>query len=212
MEPFEIKNLFTINGNPGLWRLRRYMPKQRMANLSNLLDDFKTTTVHEDKIIKIDNWTIHLRDGSQRKLEDVFDYIMGIKEPLPEDFSKLSADDKKLWMEKLVPNYDVAFKSYHLERILKWYKDIMAAIAILNDGIEDPEDQVIAEQVTENADEIHKKLDQVIDQIGDRIDAMEEKINALHESTFKNQNPNETKIDSASSDVAADGNSGAPGL
>lgn len=148
MEPFEIKNLFAITGHPGLWRMRRYIEKSFMGNFANLLDDFKTVTVKLDKVSKLDNIEVYT-DGGKKKLEDVIGYIMEVaeKEPLPEDFSALSDSDRTLWMTKLVPGYDVsAFKPYHMDKILKWYKDIMAAIAILNEGLEDPEQAVLNEQ------------------------------------------------------------------
>jgi len=171
MEPFQVKDLYSITGNPGLWRVRRYVEKSRMGNFANLVDEFKTVTVSIDKVAKIDNIIIYTTDtngvGGQKKLEDVFGDIMTFeeKEKLPDNFSALSDVDKHLWMDKLVPGHDNSrFKPYHMDKIMKWYKELRAAIKILNEGIEDIDELNINININQQ-NETHEEV------IPDSVDA-----------------------------------------
>lgn len=141
MEPFEIKDLLTVKGKPGLWRMLKYIPAQRMARIQNLVDENLAFTVKIDTVASIKDYKIFLKDGGERSLEDVFGYIMGLEEEgvvTPEKVD--SCDGGRIsFMEQLVPNYDPEqFKHYHLTKIVKWYRDIVKALDILNAGIEDP--------------------------------------------------------------------------
>jgi hypothetical protein len=141
MEPFEVKDLLTVKGKPGLWRLIRYMPGHNMARVQNLVDDNIMFTVKESDIASIKHYKVFLKDGKERSLEEIFGYIMGLEEQglvTKEELDSLDGG-KKTFMEKLVPDYDeTQFKHYHLTKIIKWYKELVKALDILNAGIEDP--------------------------------------------------------------------------
>lgn len=140
MEAFEIKELLTIKGKPGLWKLVRLIPGQRMARVQNLVTDVAATVKVAD-VASIDQYKVFLKDGKDRSLEEIFGYIMGLEEQGLVTKAQLDSLDggKKTFMELLVPNYDEEqFKHYHLTKIIKWYNEIVKALDILNAGIEDP--------------------------------------------------------------------------
>lgn len=140
MEPFEIKELLTVKGKPGLWKLVVFIPVQRMARIKNLVTD-EACTVKIADVASIKDYTVYLTDGKSRTLEEIFGHIMGLEEQGLVTKEKLNSLDggRKTFMELLVPNYDeTQFKHYHLTKIIKWYNEIVKALDILNDGIVDP--------------------------------------------------------------------------
>lgn len=155
MEPFEIKDLLTVRGKPGLWRLVTLL-KGRMARIKNLLDEKNCATVKASEVVAINSYTIFLKDG-EISLEKAIDNILEMEEKglvTREEISsydKLSDYAKEDMMKKLVPNYDEnKFKHYHLSKLTKWYIEIVKALDLLNEGIEDPYSKTNTEEENEN--------------------------------------------------------------
>ena len=157
MEIFEIKELLTAKGKPGLWRLVKLIPAQRMARIQNLVTE-ELATVKVDTIASIEQYKVYLKTG-EMSLENVFSFIMSMVEKgdvTNEELSKyddLTEDEKTKMMNRLVPDYDGdQFKHYHLSKIIKWYKEIDKALDILNEGLEDPYNdapEVVADKTIE---------------------------------------------------------------
>jgi len=153
MEPFEIKNLITIKGKSGLWVFKGSSPT--MCRAQSLLNEKQITTAKVSEVAAIDEYKIFLI-GGERSLESVIDNLITMEDAKQitreelDGFENLSNDDKEKMMEKIVPNFDgTKFKHYHLTKIIKWYKEIMKAIDILNAGVEDPytnEDEIKTEE------------------------------------------------------------------
>lgn len=142
MEIFEIRDLLTIKGKSGLWRFKG--KTATMVRIQNLLDEKQIFTVPIKDATRINSYKIFLI-GSEVSLESVLDSIIDMedtglitREEL-DGFENLSPEAKVLMMKKVVPNYDPEqFKHYHLTKLIKWYKEIMKALDILNAGIVDP--------------------------------------------------------------------------
>jgi len=144
MESFEIKDLLTVKGKPGLWKLVKYVPAAKMARVQNLNDESMFATTNLKDIVALKNYRIFLKDGKEIVLETIFESMMTMcvagdlkKEDL-DSYETMSEEDKTKMMDKIVPNYDEAqFKSYHLSKIIKWYKEIDKALEVF--AAENPE-------------------------------------------------------------------------
>jgi hypothetical protein len=143
MEPFEIKELLTVKGKPGLWRMIKFISAGKpMVRVKNLIDETETTVKLGD-VAAIKNFQIFLTDGKKMTLEAVFDAMMILAErnelPDLDGFEKLSPEDKTKVMRLIIPTHDdEQFKHYHMAKIIKWYKDLDKALDILNADNEDP--------------------------------------------------------------------------
>jgi hypothetical protein len=152
METFEIKQLFSVVGESGLFKLVNFLDKINSAKLENLVDPNKTVVAKRERLAKLDNIVIYTTTGKV-SLESVLDTMMTISEtePLP-DFSELSNEDKEKWMEKIVPGYDkLQFKPYHMVKIFKWYAEIDKALTILNANTEDPYEKLKTDESSSSA-------------------------------------------------------------
>ena len=143
MESFEIKELLTVKGKPGLWKLVRLVPAQRMARVQNLVTE-EAVTVKIADIASIDQYKVYLKTG-EMSLENVFEFIMSMEEKGDvkteelDSYDSLSEPEKVKMMNRLVPDYDeTQFKHYHLSKILKWYKELDKALDLLVDGLDVP--------------------------------------------------------------------------
>ena len=154
MEPFEIKDLIVVKGKPGLWIPVRYIPSAKMVNVKNLVDEYDTFTTKLTNVEFIKNYNIFLNHG-EMSLENVFGFIMDMEEKELvkmeelDSYDSLDVVDKFKMMNRLVPDYDPnRFKSYHLSKIIKWYKALSKGLSILNAGIVDPYSDPLGETKT----------------------------------------------------------------
>ncbi len=141
MEPFEIKNLITIKGKSGLWVFKG---GTSMCRAQSLLNEKQVIMAKAVDVAAIEDYKIFLI-GGERSLESVIDNLITMEDSKEitreelDSFENISSEEKPKMMERIVPNYDeTKFKHYHLVKIIKWYKEIMKALDILNAGIEDP--------------------------------------------------------------------------
>ncbi len=143
MKLIVVKELLTVKGKTGLWKLVRLLPAQRMTRIQNLVTE-EAATVKVEDIVSIDQYKIYLKEGAI-SLENVFELIMNMVEKgdlKPEELDRydaLSEPEKVMLMNRIVPDYDeTQFKHYHLSKIIKWHKELCKALNILNAALEDP--------------------------------------------------------------------------
>ena len=134
MDSFEIKDLLTVKGKPGLWKLVAWIPSSKMVRVKNLTNDDIVATVKGVDVAAINDYKIYLTNG-EMSLENVFNFIMEMEEKGEvsteelDSYEKLSEVKKTDMMKKLVPDYDEnQFKHYHLTKIIKWYKELVKAL------------------------------------------------------------------------------------
>ena len=135
-----VKELLTVKGKAGLWKLVRLIPAQRMARIQNLVTQ-EAATVKVADMVFIDQYKVYLKTG-EISLENIFGLIMSMEEKgdlKPEDldsYDALSEPEKIKMMNRIVPDFDeTQFKHYHLSKIIKWHKELNKAMDILNVGL-----------------------------------------------------------------------------
>lgn len=149
MRDFEIPKLYSLHGHQGVFRFKGDLRGGKFL-FERLIDPVK-------KIIMSDRTGIS-------KFKDVSIYIKGQEEPvalesvietlyemadrgtgIPDNLEKLKSDQtcKDTWptvekfMEEVVPGYDQRFKPYHMDKILKWYHEIVEALALIDLELEE---------------------------------------------------------------------------
>ena len=157
MESFEIKELFAINGQSGLFKFKAKL-RNNSIMMERLIDPKQRLLIpNKDmaKLSKIDNIGVYVTDQDDPvTLESVIEtiYAMGDKGiEVPANLVVLgdrwaTVED---FMEEVVPNHDrTKFKPYHMEKILKWYHEFVIALDML-DATLDAEDDVLEEFKTD---------------------------------------------------------------
>ena len=142
-EDFEIKEVYTINGKGGLWKLKRIMPNANMAHFVRITTGEKTT-VAVDKCIKLGNYTIYTTVGTELTVEQIIEniYTDMHKDGFPYSFDKLETHKQEGYMAKYVPDYDPdKFKAYHMRNIWKWAFEINEALLLQDEQDSSEADQ-----------------------------------------------------------------------
>jgi len=147
MESFEIKDLCAVHGIQGVYRL-----KKRLRNgiaLSRLINPEQMVVVFakdQKKITQFNNVGVYVKDQEEpNTLESVIETLYTMTDSgtdIPENLAHLGSDRAcaDTWptvedfMEEVLPNYDRdRFKPYHMDKILKWYKEIIEALDMLDE-------------------------------------------------------------------------------
>lgn len=145
MREFEIKELFTINGQGGLFRFKANL-RNNAVMLERLTDPTQRVVLQNKdmcKLSKIDNIGVYIVDQDDPlTLESVIETIYSMYDQeieIPTNLAVLgdrwSSIDE--FMEEVVPNHDrTKFKPYHMDKILKWFHEIVLALDMLNEALD----------------------------------------------------------------------------
>jgi hypothetical protein len=142
MEQFEFDELYSVKGQPGLYRIKPI--GKGAVKIFRLTNEGETKIVFiKDRhdVIPLQNFVIFVTgEGRKEKpLEDVIGYILEQEQVEPADYEKMTDDQKREVMERLVPNHDPQkFMKSDMLKVLKWVKEISTALEILNKDVEDP--------------------------------------------------------------------------
>lgn len=150
MEPFEIKDLFAINGRPGLFR---YKGKLRNGNnlfarLINENEKVLLTAKDNGKIQHFANIGVYITDQEDPiTLESVLETLYAMADDGTEIPANLALvgdrwDTIEDFMSEVIPNYDATkFKPHHMDKILKWYHEFVKGLDLM-DAAMDAEDEI----------------------------------------------------------------------
>jgi hypothetical protein len=135
MEPFEIKDLYALNGQPGLYR---FVGQAKSGYVFSRLTDPGKIVLQESGISRLNDVRIYTAAG-EVTVESVIDRMYEIADSGVHMPSNLSSIDNGRWdsindfMEEMVPRYDrEQFKPYHMEKLIKWYHEVAAAVNMLD--------------------------------------------------------------------------------
>lgn len=144
MEEFEIKNLLSVSGMPGVYRFRGFLKNGNLVVERLTTGDRTNINPKKSQITKFGNVYIETNDGNIG-LEQVIEKLYET-ENIP-DFVVITPDEQRDFMQRVVPGYDKQkFKPYHMTKILGWFKDINIAVEILTNGYVDPYEEETKEE------------------------------------------------------------------
>ena len=146
MKAFDINNLFAIHGKTGL-----YLHISRTRSNSNvfarLVNPKETVVIFDkdaNKLTKFSNVGVYVKDQEEpNTLESVIETLYAMADsgkPIPEHLGLIGAagwdcswDTITDFMNEALPNFDeVRFKPYHMDKILKWYHEIVSALKLID--------------------------------------------------------------------------------
>lgn len=150
MESFEIKELFAISGQNGLFKFKGKLRNNSIV-MERLIDPKQRLLIPNkdiSKLSKIDNIGVYVTDKDEPvKLETVLENIYSMRDQgidIPVNMTVIGdrwptvAD----FMEEVIPNHDsTKFKPYHMEKILKWYHEFVIALDMLDASLDAEDEQ-----------------------------------------------------------------------
>jgi hypothetical protein len=139
MESFEIKELYTLHGKPGLYK---FVGQAKAGYLFSRLTEPGKVVLQDTGIGRLNDIRIYTTEG-EVSVESVIDRMYEIADggiKIPDNLAVLSDRWESVsdFMQEMVPSYDSEqFKPYHMEKVLKWYHEISKALDMLDTDVLD---------------------------------------------------------------------------
>lgn len=154
IESFSLRELYTVTGQPGLWRVKSYSAAMGIAVMSRLTNPKQTTRCRTSDLSPIESIRIsttlperkapkHFSDPNVVTVATVFENIWNLKEAgtLVKSIAEFEACGKPEQESEILivlPHADLSkFLPSHYTKILRWYSDLELAMTML-EPCEDP--------------------------------------------------------------------------
>jgi len=141
MKAFDIKDLFAINGKPGLYLYFGRLRSKANVFVRLINQEEKVIVFDKDasKLTKFSNVGVYVKDQEEpNTLESVIETLYAMEDggkSIPQHLGLIGAgwDTITDFMNEVVPNHDdTRFKQYHMDKILKWYHEIVVALKLID--------------------------------------------------------------------------------
>jgi len=149
IESFSMRDLFTLTGQTGLWRVKTIIrglgisvvyrltnPTKTVrvltSNLSRIVD-IRVAVVHKEKIHRMEDFI----DPKMITVSIMFERMYDLSQYTTLDFDPImfdraATDTQHALMLSVVPSADVSkFLPFHFSKILRWYADLELAISMI---------------------------------------------------------------------------------
>lgn len=146
MESFEIKDLYSLQGKPGLYLFKGAV---KGGHVFTRLTEPGKTIVFRENVTKISDVGVYVGTDKEETvlLETVFERMYELTDKgiiIPDSLIHINDrwNDVSDFMEEIVPNYNkTEFKPYHMEKILKWYSEMVKALDMLTTEVVDADEE-----------------------------------------------------------------------
>lgn len=158
IESFSLRELYTVTGQPGLWRVKSYSAAMGIAVMSKLTSPKQTVRCRTSDLSPIESIQIastlperkapkHFSDPNIITVATVFESIWNLKQASAHvrtaaEFESISKDIQASEILLVVPHADLGkFLPSHYVKILRWYADLELAMTMLEPSV-DPYDEL----------------------------------------------------------------------
>lgn len=149
IEPFTLRDLYTVSGQPGLWRIKNVLRMLGIAVMYKLTEPSKITRIKFGNLSQIDSTRvpvihverIHPIDGfvdpRMITLAIIFERMYDLSQHStinfdPVQFDRLHTTDQHTIMLAVVPSADMRkFMPVQFSKILRWYADLELSLTML---------------------------------------------------------------------------------
>lgn len=148
IESFSLRDAYTVQGQPGLWHVRGIARAQGLATVTRIINPKERKTVlisalasvEDIEIATVGEVRVYCGVRQATKVSHVMERMYD--NPPPENFDALSETEKQSIILQYVPTADLAqFKPTHLSKIIKWFKELLKAIDLLEPVVDPYENQ-----------------------------------------------------------------------
>lgn len=168
IQSFSLREVFTVTGQPGLWKIKSYSSAMGIATMERLTNGkqivrCRTTDLSPVESIRISTTTPERKpphpaftDPTIVTVATVFERIWdleqsGTKIHRSAEFEKMRRDVQEMEMLLVVKDADLSqFLPTHFSKILKWYADLELAMSML-EPVVDPYDELSQEDTNDKA-------------------------------------------------------------
>jgi len=163
IEPFSLREIFTVTGQPGLWRLKSYNQSMGIAVVFRLSNPKQTARTRTADIAPVESIRIAttlpdrkppaggFTDPNIVTVASVFENIWELKQSgtvihSAAEFDASTRDVQEADMLLVVKHADLQkFLPSHFSKILKWYADLELAMSMM-EPVVDPYDEPTQDQ------------------------------------------------------------------
>lgn len=138
IESFSMRDVYTASGQPGLWHVRGVARAQGIATLSRIINPKERKTVlistlasvEDIEIATVGEVRVYCGVRQTTKVSHIFERMYD--NAPPDNFDTLPENEKIIVIKTYVPDADLnQFKATHFSKILKWYKELLQAVNML---------------------------------------------------------------------------------
>jgi hypothetical protein len=159
IEPFSLREVFTVSGQPGLWKIKSYSAAMGIAVMSKLVNPKQTVRAKTSDLSPIESIRISttlpefkpppggFSDPNIVTVATVFESIWNLKQSgsSVRSAAEFEACDKETQSSEILlvmQHADLSkFLPSHYVKILRWYADLETAMSMLEPAI-DPYDEL----------------------------------------------------------------------
>ena len=136
----DLKKIIAVSGRPGLYQVIAHSPKGVVAE--SLLDGKKVTLFTHERMSELEEISIFTVENDIR-LKEVLRTIYQKLEGKPAISPKSSANELRIFMEEMVPDYD-AERVYNsdIQKLVNWYNLLVEKNLIDNEPDEEEQQDV----------------------------------------------------------------------